>query len=47
MNKTKPTTKDTLDDSAPGIGSWNGWYVAVVIFNILFIALITYIFSNI
>lgn len=39
--------KPTLDESNPGIGTWNNWYIGVIIFNVFFILLIAYLFSSI
>lgn len=47
MKESKTIDKGTMDDSAPVFGTWNNWYVGIVIFNILFIAFITYLFNHI
>jgi len=47
MKSKDEENKGTMDDSVPLFGTWNGWYLGIVICNILFIALITWIFSNI
>ena len=39
--------KDTLDDSVPVFGNWRNWYIAIIVFNIGFVLLMSYIFSNI
>ena len=47
MEEAEKKDLGTMDDSVPVFGTWNNWYVGVVIFNILFVSLITYLFSNI
>jgi len=47
MKEDKSKDQGTMDDSVPVFGTWNNWYIGIVICNILFISIITYIFSNI
>ena len=47
MKEVNKENQGTMDDSPPVFGSWNNWYVGIIVFNILFILLINYLFSNI
>jgi len=47
MKEVIEKDKGTMDDSVPVFGTWNNWYVGIVVCNILFISIITYLLSTI